>query len=144
MTVVVAVDASLISQKCFDMTLRMVKRGDVVKVIHITNSDQRMEQASSSNSLLGDSAISSYYSQECSKACMRIGGCEFEYAEVPLIGRESVSNTILEYTERALADLIILGSVELAKPDGSALGSVSAAVAKKTPAHILIAKHFAQ
>jgi len=43
-----------------------------------------------------------------------------------------------------LADLVILGSAELAKLDGHALGSVAAAVAKNTEANVLISKHFAQ
>eukprot|EP00322_Chrysochromulina_rotalis_P028726 CAMPEP_0115842182 /NCGR_PEP_ID=MMETSP0287-20121206/7668_1 /TAXON_ID=412157 /ORGANISM="Chrysochromulina rotalis, Strain UIO044" /LENGTH=320 /DNA_ID=CAMNT_0003295843 /DNA_START=14 /DNA_END=976 /DNA_ORIENTATION=+ len=142
MVVLVAVDASRISQKCFDMTLRMVKPGDVVKVVHISNSDQSMAMPSSQNSLLGDSAIRTYYDQECSKAATRLSSTIFEFEEVALKG-SSVSKTIIQHAERVLADLVILGSVELAKLDGQALGSVSAAVARTTQANVLVAKNFA-
>ena len=48
------------------------------------------------------------------------------------------------YTENVCyADLIIMGSQVLAEKEADALGSVCAKVAKKTEAHILIAKHFA-
>ena len=50
----------------------------------------------------------------------------------------------LEYTEANLTDLIIMGSVELTDPKNSLyLGSVSAAVSKRTLAHVLVAKNFA-
>ena len=59
----------------------------------------------------------------------------------------NVATTIVEYTEEILVDLLIMGSVTLAGLTHSqakqTLGSVSANVAKKTSAHILIAKHFA-
>ena len=50
----------------------------------------------------------------------------------------------LQHTEAEMTDLIIMGSVELSKPgaDSNAIGSVCAAIARKTQAHILIAKHF--
>ena len=55
-----------------------------------------------------------------------------------------VTDTVLQYTEAQLADLIILGSVELTDPKSNHyLGSVSAAIAKRTQAHVLVAKNFA-
>ena len=59
----------------------------------------------------------------------------------------NVATTIVEYTEEILVDLLIMGSVTLAgltqNQAKQTLGSVSANVAKKTSAHVLIAKHFA-
>ena len=54
-----------------------------------------------------------------------------------------MTDTLIGFVEEKVADLVILGSVELAKATGEALGSVSAAVAKKTDANVLISKHFA-
>ena len=48
--------------------------------------------------------------------------------------------------EEMVADIVIMGSVELSRAalsTGLHLGSVSAAVAKRTSAHVLIAKSFA-
>lgn len=59
----------------------------------------------------------------------------------------NVATTIVEYTEEILVDLLIMGSVTLAglthNQAKQTLGSVAANVAKKTSAHVLIAKHFA-
>jgi len=144
--IVVSVDGSKISQKCFDMSLRFVKPADMIHVVHVQNSDQNMLRPGASNSLLGNSAIDTYYSQECAKAEHRFPRSRFVYQALP-IQKASVVETILAYTESVLADMIIMGSVELGKASslskGLALGSVSAAIARRTPAHVLIAKNFA-
>jgi len=144
MVVAVAVDSSRISQKCFDMTLRLVQRGDIVKIVHVTNSDENVLRPGAVNTLLGNSAIRQYYQQECSKACAIKLGCHFEFEETP-VGKHGVAQALLDYLEVVLADLVIMGSIELThvKPGSDALGSVAATIAKKTPAHVLIAKHFA-
>ena len=50
----------------------------------------------------------------------------------------------LQYSDDVAADLLVLGSLQLAKSttDGNTMGSVSAAAAKKSTAHILVAKGF--
>jgi len=146
-TIVVAVDGGHVSQKCFDMALRFVTRKDTVYICHVQNSDQDVEGASAAqNTLLGNSAVASYYASECAKAQSRFNGATFEFMPLTMV-KHSVVETILEFTERdeVLADLIIMGSVELGKLGSKvlALGSVSAAIARRTPAHVLIAKHFA-
>jgi len=142
MSIVVTVDSSQISQKCLDMTLRIAKPGDHVQIVHVTNSDQQMMRPGAANRLLGESAVMMYYKNECNKARVRLPDVIFEVEAVPIM-REGVVDTILAYSEERLADLIIIGSVALAKLDGPALGSITAAVAKKTQANVLIAKHFA-
>lgn len=143
--IAIAVDSSAISQKCFDMAVRMVKRGDKVKVINVVNTDRAAERPDAVNSMLGDSAVHIYYTQECSKATAS-SGCSFEFVQIKLKGN-NVATTIVEYTEEILVDLLIMGSVTLAgltqNQAKQTLGSVSANVAKKTSAHVLIAKHFA-
>jgi len=80
--IAIAVDSSAISQKCFDMAVRMVKRGDKVKVINVVNTDRAAERPDAVNSMLGDSAVHIYYAQECSKATAS-SGCSFEFVQVP-------------------------------------------------------------
>ena len=92
--------------------------------------------------LLGSSAVALYYKAECSKASSRFSKATFKFETVPL-AKGSIAQTLLNYMESMLADLVIVGSVALGKGDGS-LGSVSAAIAKKTAANVLIAKNFAQ
>ena len=146
-TTVIAVDGSWISQKCFDMAVRFVKAGDEVIALHLVNTDVSMtRQDIAANSLLGDRAIASYYENECAKATMAGDPqCNFRFATCKLERGGSVAQTILDFTESVLADLVILGSIELGKPrDGAdAIGSVCDAVARKTAAHVLVAKHFA-
>ena len=152
--IIVPVDGTRISQKSFDMALRFVKRGDDIHVVFIRSGDRSVSRVGENNPLIGDSAVEKYYKQECEKAAMRFSGSSFAFHALPL-KKGSVTDTIIDYTEDVLADLIIMGSAELAKAhqmrspgqsprkDNIALGSVSAAVARKTQAHIIIAKHFA-
>jgi hypothetical protein len=60
----------------------MVKRGDKVKVINVVNTDRAAERPDAVNSMLGDSAVHIYYTQECSKATAS-SGCSFEFVQVP-------------------------------------------------------------
>ncbi|KOO28681.1 hypothetical protein Ctob_007431 [Chrysochromulina tobinii] len=61
--------------------------------------------------------------------------------------RRSIEKAIIEFCDKQgdkgelLVDMVILNSAELYKPHGSALGSVSMAVAKATNANVLVAKH---
>lgn len=156
MVYVVAVDGSHIAQKCFDMALRMVLPGDEVICLHITNTDQNAMRPGAQNTLLGDSAVKKYYMAECGKAGVTKPASSFSFKEAPILGA-SVSKTILGVVEQAVADLVILGSYALAKAaaatsgtatgkgggSAAALGSVSAAVAQRTEAMVLVAKHFA-
>lgn len=145
-TIVVTVDGGTISQKCFDMALRFVQPKDRVIALTIKNTDKSVTNANAvSNSLLGFSSIENYYKGECAKAAARFDRSEFSFVSLRL-GRSGVANTILQYceTEDVLADMIIIGSVEMGKPKAdSMLGSVAATVAKKAPCHVLVAKHFA-
>lgn len=145
MSVVVCVDGSHLSQKAFDMAMRFVKTGDVVRVIHVFNSDQAMVNPKSEElALLGNSAIHTYYRDCCRRAEFAVDSVRFLFH--PLKFRESVTETILGFTEsqEVLADVIIMGSIELTDPKNKLfLGSVCAAVAKRTLAHMLVAKNFA-
>jgi len=143
-TIVVAVDGSHIAQKCFDMAMRFVKKGDTVTCFHVKNADREVLHAAEANSLIGSSAVETYYKGECAKAGSRVAA-GFSFQARPMSRSGSISQTIIDFAEEALADMVILGSVELGKPgaDVSTLGSVAAAVAKKTSAHVLVAKHFA-
>ena len=66
------------------------------------------------------------------------------YARAQAEGKEG--DAIVIKVEDMCADLVICGSIELARVGKDAtlhLGSVSASVAKRTSAHVLIAKEFA-
>ena len=92
--------------------------------------------------LVGNSAIQSYYKDCCLRAEFVHDGISFQFRSLRY--NRSISDTILEYIEANLTDLIIMGSVELTDPKNSLyLGSVSAAVSKRTLAHVLVAKNFA-
>lgn len=148
MTIVVPVDARMASQKCFDMALRFAKKGDIVHVVHVINSDKMMLRPHAEpNELIGDSAVRQYYKSACAKAEFeRNGATEFEFVQEQTRKGSSVSDAIVAKCEELLADIVIMSSIELARSDGGAnihLGSVSAAVAKRTGAHVLIAKSFA-
>ena len=143
MMIVVCVDGSFLSQKSFDMAMRFVKPGDTVRVVHVHNSDAGMTNArTESMALVGNSAIANYYKDNCMRAEFSHDQVSFSFVPLPYKG--GVTDTVLQYTEAQLADLIILGSVELTDPKSNHyLGSVSAAIAKRTQAHVLVAKNFA-
>ena len=142
MTVLVAVDGSKIAQKAFDMALRMVRSGDMVKVVHVANTDKAgINPQREAMEIHGDSAISSQYKDLCGKAMAMLTNVDFDFEAVPL-KEASIMKTIHDVAEAQMADLIVMGSVELAKKNG-ALGSVCAGVAKNTLANMLVAKNFA-
>ena len=142
MVIIVTVDGSSIAQKSFDMMLRFVHPGDEVHCVFVSTTDEKAVRPGAANALLGNSAVRTYYKQECARAGDRFSQASFEFTSVPL-KKASVTDTLIGFVEEKVADLVILGSVELAKATGEALGSVSAAVAKKTDANVLISKHFA-
>lgn len=113
--------------------------GDSIEVVHVQDS----ERAGGSTPRDGVLDTKAYYTDLCAKSAVSHEGVSFEYKSLPKKG--SIRDTLLTYGEESLADLVVMGSVELAKPGSSStqLGSVSAAVAKKTQGHILICKHFA-
>jgi len=113
--------------KSFDMATRIVQPADSCYGLHV----QGMNTTE---------ALKGYWASECSKA-----GSNFAFTCVPSV-RMSIDSAIIKYCDDEdgiLADMIILNSAELAKADGQQIGSVSAAVAKSTEAHVLISKHFA-
>jgi nucleotide-binding universal stress UspA family protein len=135
LTVVCAVTSEGdLSRECFDLSARFARTGDSVKVVHVQDiagtTDVRV--------------VRSYFEGECRKQEEAKPGTSFTYHNIPKKG--SVRETLLTKVEDWLADVLVLGSVELAtaKPgvDGAVLGSVSSAVAKKTQCHTLIAKSF--
>ena len=92
MSVVVCVDGSHLSQKAFDMAMRFVKTGDVVRVIHVFNSDEAMINPKSEEiALLGNSAIHTYYRDCCRRAEFAVSDVRFIFT--PLKYRQSVSAT---------------------------------------------------
>ena len=92
--------------------------------------------------LVGNSAIATYYKDNCMRAEFSHDDVSFTFVPLPYKG--GVTQTVLKYTEEILADLIIMGSIELTDPKNPLyLGSVSAAIAKRTQAHVLVAKNFA-
>ena len=133
MTIVCAVPSSgQLGRSCFDLSARFARSGDSVKVVHVLDTQGTKDTKE----------VKTYYEGECSKQEAAKPGTSFTYHLVPKKG--SVRETLLEKTEEWLADVLVLGSVELASanlgPDGSVLGSVSSAVAKKSQCHTLIAK----
>jgi len=146
MTIVLPVDGSQMSQKSFDMAARLVKPGDVVKVLHVSNSDKQMLRPNGeANAMLGETALVQYYKGECAKASSRFQAA-FEFCQTP-IQSSSISTTILKFEDAIQADMIIMASNEMAKDSATGagtLGSVASTVAKKTFAHMLIAKSFAK
>ena len=50
------------------MALRFVKKGDVVKVLHICNSDKAVLNSGEHLQLIGDSAVKQFYKEACMKA----------------------------------------------------------------------------
>ena len=71
------------------------------------------------------------------------GSSEFEFIQKTLNVGKSIAEMVVAEVEEVLADFVIMGSTELARESTQHLGSVSAAVAKRTSAHVLIAKNFA-
>ena len=92
-----------------------------MRVIHVFNSDQAMVNPKSEElALLGNSAIHTYYRDCCRRAEFAVDSVRFLFH--PLKFRESVTETILGFTEsqEVLADVIIMGSIELTDPKNSA------------------------
>ena len=99
MTIVLPVEGSNMSQKCFDMALRFVRPGDELTVMHVKNTDMHVSHAEvGENSLMGSNAIERYYKFECSKAASRLDRTQFSFVAVPL-KQGSITKTILDFSE---------------------------------------------
>lgn len=142
--ILVAVDGSPTSRRCFDLAYHFARPGDTVRVVHVLDTDQHLTDQATNFEQFGSSAVGKHYTDRCLKSATAKEGVAFRYDALPKRG--SIKDTLLAAAddEALVADLIILGSIELTQPHKDVyLGSVSAAVAKRTPAHTLIAKHFA-
>lgn len=140
----VGVDGSPVSRQCFDLAYHFARPGDLVRVVHVDDTDHAVTHQASNFEMIGSSAIGKYYTDLCAKSASMKDGVSFRYEALPKKG--SIKETLLLAADQedCCADLFILGSIELTQPHKDVyLGSVSAAVAKRTPAHTLIAKHFA-
>lgn len=137
-----AVDGGRLSQKCFDFAAHMASSGDQVTVLNVTDSDVAMRKPKAeANDMLGDSAIKSYYVNECGKAEMT-GDATFQF--VTEYKKGTVRDTITGFSEREpYVDFLIMGSIELERSHAAgvtAMGSISGATAKRCASHIIIIK----
>jgi len=145
--ILAAVDGGRLSQKCFDFAAHISKQGDTVSVLHVTDSDHAVKRShAGGNELMGDSAVRTYYTEECNKASLARPDIEFKFVDRHKKG--TVRDTVLAFTEsEPLVDFVILGSVELLRQHekhGTVMGSVSSAVAHHSAAHPIIIKPEAQ
>ena len=147
MKIVCCVDGHSIAQRCWDLSVRLSRDGDSVEALHVIDTDK---DATGKLNTIGTREVMSNYKTLASKAAELQPQAEFLATSTPKKG--STTNTILGYTEegcmlqgeQAPADVLVMGSIELADPSKDLyLGSVVAAVAKKTEANILVMKHFA-
>ena len=142
------VDGSTLSQRCIDYATHIAQEGDIVSVLFVRDTDKAMINAShAANAKLGESKVESTYRDQITKLDECTPNTTFRFSTKNKHG--SIPDTILEVSESDdhPADIILLGSVQLAKvgSDGEAisLGSVSAVVLQKTGAHPIIVKNFA-
>jgi len=134
MKIVVAVAASddPTSIKSLDMARRVSFTHDSVHIVHVKTANH-------------SKASDEFWTIEAQKTNSVGGKGEYSYVNLEM-GNKSIDKVIHGYCEDqdSPAHLVILSSRELAKLDGQALGSVSAALAKSTEANIMISKHFVQ
>ena len=113
LTIICAVDStSHLSRACFDLSARFARPGDWVQVVHVLDSDKALTTRNEELESVGASAVAAYFKEECSKQ-QETKGMRIEYIGLPK--RVSVRETLLERAESCLADIIVLGSVELTK-----------------------------
>jgi len=141
-TIVCAVDGvNERSTGSFDMAQHFARQGDSVHVLHVNDTDKAISTSNSASTC--DAAVAQKFKGECDKATSASGNdVVSKFVSIPK--KVSIKDSILQYSDDVAADLLILGSLQLAKcpTDGNTMGSVSAAAAKKSIAHILVAKGF--
>ena len=142
------VDGSTLSQRCLDYATHIAQGGDTVSVLFVRDTDKAMIHMShAANAKLGESQVESSYRDQIAKLDECTPNTTFRFTAKSKHG--SIPDTLLEVSEseQMPADIVLLGSVQLAKvgTDGEAmgLGSVSAVVLQKTGAHPMIVKNFA-
>jgi nucleotide-binding universal stress UspA family protein len=139
MSVVAAVShpASMGSHQTMDIAVRLLQSGIEGDADKCTLLNIRGDTCTESQS----AKMSTYWNSEAAKQ-----GPAYSFV-LEQANRRSIEKAIIEFCDKQgdkgemLVDMVILNSAELYKPHGSALGSVSMAVAKATNANVLIAKH---
>jgi len=127
----------------FDMAQHFARHGDSVHVLHVNDTDKAVTPRHAAGMYTSAAAVTEKFKGECDKATSASGNdVVSKFVSIPK--KVSIKDSLLQYSDDVAADLLVLGSLQLAKSttDGNTMGSVSAAAAKKSTAHILVAKGF--
>ena len=132
LNIAVCMDTTLVSQRAFDVGCKMLKKGDSLLVLHVSDDEESSTPLVQELTLSCDKLLSG---GKCAKAevCCELRGNK----------KQSVRHYIEAFVEDRSIDVLVMGSVELSKVGGKTLGSVSSAITKVSPAHCCVVKNFA-
>lgn len=146
---VICVDGTPVSTKGADIASTFaVAPSDTLTLFHVINSDRDAgkgaagtPRSSSASAVVGTPAIEKYYSGMASKFQTTKPGVTSSFVKRPL--KNSIKEVICNYIEEddVVADLLVLGSAELANAETpGTFGSIAAATAKKAPCSVMVIK----
>lgn len=142
LTTVVCIDGS-VSRGAFDASVHFSAPGDALHLVHVVTKGVQDEE---------EAKVSRYWEMEAAKIRMSNESLEVVVAS-PQAKRGEVAKALLAYCDAVRPALVVLASVELAKPTertehdapqphAQPLGSVAQAMATKCSAHVCITKNF--
>ena len=126
----------------------VAKPSDTIIMLHVVNTDRDAGRPAgtprdtSEAAVVGTKEITKFYSDRRDKMRQAKPGVKVEFVKVDP-GKQSIKQVILDYIEHddVLADLLILGSVELSNTaTPGTFGSIAAAVAKNSPCSVMVVK----
>ena len=147
-------DDETLSKRCFDYATHMAKRGDVISVLYVRDTEKEFTATTLATPR---TSMLNYFSDEVDKANSNGKGISFVMLKPYKVS--TIPSTILAHVdpphdapvkhpktgaELPPVDMVIMGSIKLAKADtDETLGSVSKYVCERTEAHPVIVKNYA-
>jgi len=152
-------DTGELSTSAFDLAAHLAGPADKVAVVNVPDTDSSATPRGSAEGKNNAQRVKEFFTDLCGRKSAGDGAC-FGFEAVRK-GTSSIRDTLiakadtLDEEKGTVADVVIMGSFELAATRRSsssqlpgvgaapALGSVAAAVAKRSEAHVVITKPFA-
>ena len=117
--IICCVDGGHLSQRCFDVATQLARRGDTVTVLSVSDPDHATPHTprgtGADQALMDERGVKAYYESECSKAMSTNPLITTRFEQQRKAG--TIRDSIINRVEELEADIILMGSIELAKPD---------------------------
>jgi len=137
LTLAVAVDGSNIAKRAFDKAVAMAHAQDRIVAVNVYDGTVHHDPSHQHKN------VKPLYEAECSKALALHRVKEARFEGIYRRGGESTEKHISALVDREEADLLCLGSIELANPTkGMYLGSVALGCAKFANTNVCIVKNY--